>query len=366
MAYEESYEFATGRTTVVVGRGLLDEVGRRCREMLGPARGLLVTDGNVERDYAARAQESMSSAGLSTVVVAVAPGDGSKSLAEVERLYDALAAQGVGRDGFVLAVGGGMVTDLAGFAAGTWARGVTSVYCPTTLEADVDAAIGGKTGINHRSGKNLIGVFHHPRLVLTDTDCLATLSDRDLRAGLAESIKHAVIEGEASFAWHEEVADELPARAPDTLIELIRRNVATKARIVLRDEREESGERELLNFGHTVGHAVEAVAGYRLRHGECVSLGMVAAVRISHWSGLCDEDLVRRLTDCLVRHGLPVCLSEPLDEEAILAALRHDKKARGGTVRFVLAEALGRLVVRPVESEDLLRRAIRSLLPTGR
>ena len=191
-------------TRVCLGSGLLGETARLCKEVAGFTRGLVVTDENLSEPYAANVRRSLVDAGIECGLAIVPAGDASKCMEQAERLYGMLANERVGRDGLIVAVGGGMVSDLAGFVGATWLRGVTTVLCPTTLEADIDASIGGKTAINHSSGKNLIGAFHHPRLVIIDTDCLKTLSQRDLVAGLAESVKHAVITGESFTAWHED------------------------------------------------------------------------------------------------------------------------------------------------------------------
>lgn len=350
-------------TQIRIGRGLLADEGVFSSSISDGARVLVVTDDNVASLYADPVVDALSAAGATARLAIVPAGDASKSLAEAERLYGELADWRVGRDGLLVAVGGGMVSDLTGFVAATWLRGIASIYCPTTLEADIDAAIGGKTGVNHPAGKNLIGAFHHPRLVIVDVECLRSLSQRDLIAGMAESIKHAAIDGQEFVKWHEHNAEAVQARDENVLTELIQRNIAIKAAVVTEDEREQTGARAVLNFGHTIGHAVEAECGYRYRHGECVAMGMAAACRLSRDLALCSDKVCDRITHLLIRYGLPTRASEPLDETAIQNRLDHDKKTVSGEVRFVLLEDLGRPILRRNIPHDQLRAAIASLQP---
>ena len=267
-----------------IGPGALGRIGERLRGRCEAGRATLITDTNVGPLYGEKAASSLDAAGFEVVVLTVPAGDASKSTARAGLLYDELAGRRHGRWEPVVALGGGMVGDLAGFVAATWQRGVPFVQCPTTVEADVDAGVGGKTAVNHPAGKNLIGVFHQPVLVCIDTDCLGTLGGRDFRAGLAESVKHAVIRDAAFFDWHEARRAEILGREPTVVLELIRRNCENKAAVVVADEREACRDgvgRAALNFGHTIGHAIEAQTGYTLRHGEAVSLGMVASMDLA-------------------------------------------------------------------------------------
>ena len=265
----------------------------------------------------------------------------------------------------LVSVGGGMVSDLTGFVAATWLRGITTILCPTTLEADIDASIGGKTGVNHSAGKNLIGAFHHPKLVVVDVACLRTLSQRDLVAGMAESIKHAAIDGDEFMSWHEENVEAVLNRDEAVLATLIERNIAIKAAVVSQDEREQTGARAVLNFGHTIGHAIEAECDYRYRHGECVAMGMAAACRLSRDLALCSDKVCNQIINVLDLYGLPTRLSERLDESSIQARLSHDKKTLGGEVRFVLIEGMGRPILRGDVPGDQIRAVIASLQPTA-
>lgn len=274
-------------------------------------------------------------------VLQVPPGEASKTLASAERLYGGLADAKIGRDGLVLALGGGMIGDLAGFVAATWLRGIPFVFCPTTTEAAIDAAIGGKTAINHPAGKNLIGAFHAAAAVVIDSDFLRTLPARDFSAGLAESVKHALIADGAFLDWHEQEAARLLAREADAVTALILRNCGIKADVVARDARERDW-RAVLNFGHTVGHALEHVLGFELRHGECVALGIIAENEIARARGWLDAAVCERVRSLLAALGLPTRLPRPVSPGEAWAAARVDKKVRGGAVRCVLLRGLAK------------------------
>ncbi len=349
-----------GRTQVAVGCGVLAQVAGHIEQSGLHRRGLVVTDHNVRELHAQRVIDSLIHGDFKCEAVALPAGEGSKSPATALYLYDKLAQNQVGRDGFVVAVGGGVVTDVVGFVAATWMRGVASVYCPTTLEADIDAAIGGKAGLNHPTGKNLIGAFHHPKIVLIDPNCLSTLSDRDFRAGLAESIKHAAIASEAFLAWHVDNAERILSRDDAVLVELIDRNVAIKADIVARDEREEIGIREMLNFGHTIGHAIESTRDYEWRHGECIALGMVAACRMSVAAGRLDVEQSKRIIRLIEQFNLPIRFTEPIDADEVWQCMERDKKSRAGKTRFVLLDRIGQTSTEHVP-EAYIHDAIASL-----
>jgi 3-dehydroquinate synthase len=321
---------------ILIGRGLLGAfdltprlAGRDC---------LVVTDENVAPAWLARLAGSLGGARYESLVLPA--GERHKTLATAERILDALAGMRAGRDATVVALGGGVVGDVAGFAAACWMRGIAYVQVPTTLLAQVDSSVGGKTGVNHREGKNLVGAFHQPRAVLIDTDVLGTLPDRELAAGLAEVIKHGAIADAGFFAWLEEHIEDLVARSPEALAHAIRRSCEIKAAVVAADERE-AGRRALLNYGHTFGHAIENVLGYgEWLHGEAVAAGMVMAAELS---GLPAAE-VSRLRRLIERAGLPV--EPPAGCRAqLVEAMRLDKKARAGELRFVLLERIGEAVV---------------------
>ena len=358
---ELKIEFALGRTLVRIADGSLSTIGRSLTKAGHAGRVLVVSDEHVAPLYSQEAIRSLEQAGLEATLHVVAPGDQSKSLAEASALYDRLAAGRFGRDSTLLALGGGMVSDLAGFVAATWMRGLGFVICPTTLEADVDASIGGKTAVNHAAGKNLIGAFHQPQMVLTDLSCLRSLSQRDLIAGLGESIKHAAIRDPTFLEWHRTHREAILAREAPVLEELIGRNVGIKADVVTQDERERRGIREVLNFGHTIGHALEASFSYQRRHGECVALGMVVACRLSVGLGLLDGASERAVRETIEAFGLPLSLGSEVRVDEIRDYLHHDKKVAGDRLRFVLLKGLGRTVVRDDVPESAVLDALAAL-----
>jgi 3-dehydroquinate synthase len=324
---------------IVVAAGVLATVGPRLRELGVGSRAALVSDAEVLRLHGEPVVASLRAAGFALSTVEVPAGEAAKTLAVAAQCWDAFVAAGLDRTSTVLALGGGAVGDVAGFAAATYMRGVGVVQLPTTLLAQVDASIGGKTAINHPRGKNLLGAFHQPRLVLTDPRAVLTLPDRELRSGLAEIVKHGVVLDGAYFDDVERSAPRLLARDLPTLERIIVGSCRLKARVVERDA-EEAELRAVLNYGHTVGHALEAVAGYGvLTHGEADALGIVAEARLALRLGLASAETVTRQERLLAALGLPTRAS--VDVEAVLAAITHDKKARDGRVPFVLAPAIG-------------------------
>jgi 3-dehydroquinate synthase len=271
-------------------------------------------------------------------------GEQHKTLGSASRVFDVLIANRIGRDAVILALGGGVIGDLAGFAAACYQRGIEFVQIPTTLLAHVDSSVGGKTAVNHPGGKNMIGAFHQPRAVIADTELLKTLPDRELRAGLAEVIKYGLICDANFFAWIEANIDALLARSPEALGKAIYRSCHIKADIVGRDEREQ-GERALLNLGHTFGHAIESATGYtQWLHGEAVATGLLMAADMSARMGTLDASIVERLRRLLLRAGLPV-EAPRIGAERAFDYMRVDKKVQAGRVRLILLEGLGKAVV---------------------
>jgi 3-dehydroquinate synthase len=341
---------------VLVGPGLLARTGELARDCGLRGTAAVITDENVAPLHSAAVRKSLEAAGLQAVLLTVPAGETSKCLATAEDLCDGMIEAGLDRGSFVVALGGGVVGDLAGFVAAIYQRGLPFVQIPTTIVAQVDSSIGGKTGVNARAGKNLIGAFHQPRLVLADTTTLATLPDRAYREGFAEVIKHGVIRDAA-------LLDELdPATPRENLAPLIARNIAIKAALVAEDEHEQTGQRALLNFGHTIAHAIENAAGYgRFLHGEAVSLGMAAALEISqHKAGLSAEDAAR-VREKLAAFGLPLTLPDDLGADALIAAARRDKKFAAGRIRYVVVPRLGEAFVAEDVTEDDLRTALQAL-----
>ena len=341
---------------VLVGPDLLARTGELARDSGLGGTCAVITDENVGPLHGAAVRNSLEAAGIRTVLLTVPAGERSKCLATAEDVCDRMIAAGLDRGSFVVALGGGVVGDLAGFVAAIYQRGIPLVQIPTTIVAQVDSSIGGKTGVNARAGKNLIGAFHQPCLVLADTSTLATLPDREYREGFAEVIKHAAIRDAA-------LLDALDPAAPrDTLAPLIARNIAIKAAIVAADEHEQTGQRALLNFGHTIAHAIENVAGYgRFLHGEAVSLGLAAAVEISQSKAGLSAPEADRVRAKLAAFGLPLTLAADLSADDLLAAARRDKKFTGGRVRYVVTPRLGEAFVAEDVTEDDLRAALQTL-----
>ena len=325
---------------------------------LAPTRILIVTDGNVGRLHAAMVQALVSPLAPTEVFGGI-EGEAGKTMAAVERVVDALVAHRADRKSVVIALGGGVVGDIAGFAAAVFMRGIRFVQVPTTLLAQVDSSVGGKTGVNHPSGKNLIGAFHQPSLVVADTDTLRTLPARELSAGLAEVIKHGLL---ADAEYFDRVCAALPRlRACDgeALMEAIVGSCEIKAGVVSRDERE-SGERALLNLGHTFGHAIEALSGYgHWLHGEAVGCGMCLAADLSHRLGLIGADEVERVEAAVRAAALPARI-DGLSLDAALASMAGDKKAEAGRIRFILLERIGKAIQRTVPPD-----ALRATLQAG-
>jgi 3-dehydroquinate synthase len=341
---------AGGRYPVYVGQGLLgmDSVWQRHLD----GRVLVVSDETVAGLYLDRVTASLEGERRWRSLVLPA-GEEQKTVTSWQRIIDELVAMRAQRDATVVALGGGVIGDLAGFAAASYMRGIRVVQMPTTLLAQVDAAVGGKTGVNHPDGKNLIGAFHQPAAVIADIDTLGSLDDRDYRAGLAEVVKYGAIRDERFLSWLESRADALNARMPADLLEAVHASVTHKAEIVAADERE-SGQRALLNFGHTFGHALETITDYRrYRHGEAVAVGMVVAARLSELLGRLRVGHSERLVHLLERMNLPVSLPGDIDRERLLSLMRLDKKNRGDRIRLILLEAIGQATIDTCPTDDI-------------
>lgn len=331
-----------------IGRGLLDR-SSGWRAALRGRQALIVTDEIVGAHYRDRVAAGL--AGLDHATVTIPAGEAHKTLDQVQRVFDSLAAMRANRDVTLIALGGGVIGDLAGFAAACWMRGVAFVQMPTTLLAMVDSSVGGKTGVNLPAGKNLVGAFHQPRCVIADTDTLDTLPPREYRSGLAEVVKYGAIGDRAFFEWLEAHADALVAREPAVLAEAIAISCRNKAAIVARDERED-GERALLNFGHTFGHALETEAGYgSLLHGEAVAIGMVMAARLSTRIADAPPGDADRLAALLERLGLPTRLPDTVEPGRLLEPMRLDKKNLDGRLRLILWDRLGAAHARFVDTD---------------
>lgn len=316
----------------MIGAGRIADLANLLNQVSPTARPIIISDETVS----ALLPDALPGVPRLTFV----PGEASKSRDTWTVLTDRIIAAGVGRDALIVAVGGGVTTDLAGFVAATTMRGVPWVAVPTTTVAMLDAALGGKTGVDTLAGKNLVGAFHPPALVLCDPELLATLSDRDYREGLAEALKHALIADAGLRDWLMENFHAVNARDAQALVHLVRTSLAIKARVVESDERE-TGVRAVLNLGHTIGHALEHGSGYRLTHGEAVAIGMVLETRIAETLGIADPGTTDQVLALVTRFDLPTAASPGLDRELVFSALRNDKKNRAGHVRAALLRRVG-------------------------
>lgn len=320
---------------VVIGSGLLPGIGRLIRQKLKGPVCSVISDDNVAPLFSTTVLQSLTAAGFRPDLVTIPSGEQSKTMAQAEAVSSLMIGAGLDRSSFLVALGGGMVGDLAGFVAAIYHRGIPCVQVPTTLLAQVDSSIGGKTAVNTAAGKNLIGAWHQPALVISDVDTLATLPPREWKQGLAEVVKHAVIRDAEMF-------EMLQHFDRSELAPLVRRNVEIKAAIVSADEHETTGERALLNFGHTIGHAIERAGEYRdFLHGEAVSLGMVAACEVSVRKAGLSESERRKIIRTLESFELPTVLRSDFPREKILEAVRFDKKFQRGAIRFVVVPAIG-------------------------
>ncbi|MEE8284038.1 MAG: 3-dehydroquinate synthase [Alphaproteobacteria bacterium] len=343
---ERSYE-------IRIGRGLIAKAGAHLAALLGAheidAQVIVVTDRNVAEHHLAALEESLRASGISQRTIILEPGERSKDFAHLTRLMDDLIGGGLNRDAMVVALGGGVVGDLAGFAAAIALRGVDFVQIPTTLLSQVDSSVGGKTGINTAQGKNLVGAFYQPRMVLADVSALETLPRRELLAGYAEIVKYGLIRDAGFFGWLEEHGAALIEGDVAARMEAVARSCRAKAELVAADEFEH-GERALLNLGHTFGHAMEAESGFsdRLLHGEAVAIGMMLAFELSARLGLCPEADAARLRAHLKAVGLPADAAKyGFTADSLIAHMRHDKKMRGGQITFILAHGIGEAVIAP-------------------
>lgn len=333
-ARDDSYD-------VVVGRGVLARLPALLAERCPAHAYAIIADHKVAELHGAALLERLAAAGLTATLFPFPPGEWNKTREQWSALTDQMLAARLGRDAAVIAFGGGVAADLGGFVAATYQRGVPVAQVPTTLLAMIDAAVGGKTGVDAPAGKNLVGAFHPPRLVLADVDLLGTLARTQISAGLAEAVKHGVIADEAYFR---SLADPRPALDRDLarLEAVVRRSIEIKAAVVAEDERE-TGMRAVLNLGHTVGHAVETLSGYELLHGEAVAIGLVAEARIAERLGLARPGLAARIAAVLEACRLPTLRPDACRADAVLEAMRADKKSRAGILRFALPADIGRM-----------------------
>jgi 3-dehydroquinate synthase len=327
---------------VVIEPGLLARLPNLVATVAPASRYAVLADGNVAAAYGEPLSEALRGFGLDAQLLILPPGEAHKDRTTWAAVTDELLGGGFGRDSCILAVGGGVAGDLAGFIAATFMRGIKFIQVPTSLLAMVDASIGGKTGVDTPAGKNLVGAFHQPQLVAVDPEVLATLPELELRAGLAETVKHGAIADADYLQWIGNAAPALFRREPQALGHLVRRSVEIKAAFVSADVHE-AGARESLNFGHTIGHAIEALSGYALPHGYAVAIGMVTEAAIGEAAGVTETSTAERLRDVLGRMGLPTTLPPDSRPGAILERCRLDKKARVGRIRYTLIARPGQV-----------------------
>lgn len=345
---------------IAIAAGGLEQLGSWCTRLNLGKKVLVVSNPTIFRHYGSSAIASLTSAGFEVVQLTLPAGERYKTLTSIQKIYDAALENRLERSSTLVALGGGVIGDMTGFGAATWLRGINFVQVPTTLLAMVDAAIGGKTGVNHPQGKNLIGAFHQPRLVLIDPQVLSTLPVREFRAGMAEVIKYGIIWDAQLFDLLERL-DQLHTLEVEVLEEILQRSCQAKADVVSKDEKE-AGLRAILNYGHTIGHAVESLTGYRVvNHGEAVAIGMVAAGQLAVHLQLWDQADAERQDTLIQKAELLTQLPNGLDIEAIIETLQTDKKVKAGKVRFVLPTQIGAATVTDQVPSDLIRQVLREM-----
>jgi 3-dehydroquinate synthase len=338
-------ELGTRSYDIEIGTGILDALGARMKALGLSGRVGVVTNNKVAPLYSRAVLRSLGDAGFNPSLFVIPDGEEYKSLAWASNTYDWLLTQRLDRRSMLVALGGGVIGDLTGFVAATYMRGIPFVQVPTTLLSQVDSSVGGKTGVNHPLGKNMIGAFYQPAYVCADITTLDTLPQEEFLSGMAEVVKYGVIFDGKFFAFIEERLGEILRKEPAAIAAVVKRSCEIKAEVVAKDERE-AGLRAILNYGHTVGHAVEALTQYTgYRHGESVSIGMVVAAKLAHKSGLCGKDTHARVEALLSGLGLPVKFPAELKPEAVLSAMALDKKSEGGKVKMVLPVRIGEVVI---------------------
>ena len=355
---------STGDHPIWVGWGILEDVGTRVKSLMSPSVAYVIADERAH-SYASKTQISMEAVGIPTHIYKIPSGETSKNLETVRQVYTWLAERKAERGHLILAVGGGVVGDLVGFVAATYLRGIPFVQIPTTLLAMMDASIGGKVAVDMPQGKNLVGAFYQPKFVLSDVETLKTLPVRELTSGWAEAIKHGLILDDGLLDTFESHVSELKSLDPEIATETIRRSVAIKAGVVSQDEKETLGIRILLNYGHTIGHAIESITGYtEYLHGEAVSVGMMGAAKIGELLQIMDVDDVERQKEVLQAYGLPI--SAPgLNSEAIISAMTSDKKTTGGSINWVLLDGIGKAITNNEVPDKYVSEALKFVLTSS-
>jgi 3-dehydroquinate synthase len=344
---------------IEISRGNLPAIAAFIQQRRPCSHAVVITDSNVGPLFAQPIVQSLSAAGIRADLLTVPAGESSKCVSQADQLWNEFVARNVGRKSVVIAVGGGVIGDLGGFIAATYARGLSFVQVPTSLLAQVDSSVGGKVGINLPAAKNIVGAFWQPAGVLIDLDVLQMLPEREFRSGLAEVVKYGVIMDAKFFAYLEEHADAISRRDGNCLEHIVAQSCRLKALVVADDEREETGRRAILNYGHTFCHAIEQVSGYgQFLHGEAVAIGMICASRLAEDLGHVDATLTQRQRQLLIRLALPVALPQ-LDENALLTAMQHDKKTEDGKLRFVLPRQIGHVELISGVEVERVRKVLR-------
>ncbi len=342
---------------IVISRDILSKVGEFISNRLEPSRSIIITHPSVKKFFGEQIKSGLTKAGHYPDIIEIPEGETSKSLQQAELIYNRMLEMKCDRKSVLIALGGGVVGDLTGFIAATYQRGIPFIQIPTTLLSQVDSSVGGKTAVNHPRGKNMIGTFYQPKLVVIDLDTLKTLPIKELRAGLAEVVKYGVIADPELFAFLENNSEKILSLNPDCLEHIIETSCAIKAQVVERDERE-SRHRMILNFGHTFGHSIETLTNYtEYLHGEALSIGMVQAALLSVETGLCNEDVPMRITNLLKKLGLPIQAPD-LRSKDIIKSMYHDKKSSHNKLRFILAKAIGSVEI----VDDVAEMPIKAML----
>jgi len=344
-------ELAERSYNIYIGRDTLDGIGERLRLFDLSPKIAMVSNPTVFSLYGDRVTDTVRKAGFDLLTITIPDGEEFKDLIRVEHIYDELLRYKLDRSSALIALGGGVIGDITGFAASTYMRGISSIQIPTTLLAQVDSSVGGKTGVNHKLGKNMIGTFWQPGIVWIDTETLKTLPERELLAGLAEVIKYGIIHDEELFTFLEVNRDKILNLNSDAVTHIIKRSCEIKAEVVSKDERE-SGLRAILNYGHTIGHAIETVTGYtRFLHGEAVAIGMCLEAKLSQILGVIDKEDVRRIKALIDSYGIPSGTPEDININALLSSMKLDKKAVAGALKFILPEKIGKVRIQKEVSE---------------
>jgi len=349
-------ELGNNSYDILIGRGLLAQAGTRLRELGFYGELIVITDPRVKRLHGSTLIDSLTDSDFKVTFIEVPEGEEQKSLETAGRLYHKLTLSYAERTTPVLALGGGVIGDLSGFVAATFLRGVPLVQIPTTLLAQVDSSIGGKVAVNHGTLKNRIGAFYQPRLVISDTSTLKTLPIGEINDGLAEVIKHGIIRDARLFTYIEDNLKKIKSLDDRALETIVYRSARIKAEVVAKDERD-FDLRNILNYGHTIGHAIESVSDFKVRHGEAVAIGMIAAAKISSRMGCLNTNAVNRITDLIAKTGLPTELPK-LELKNLVRAMKHDKKILQGKLRFVLPGTIGEVFITDEVSQSLIEKAL--------